>query len=184
MIPGLCEPFRGLLANSDGVGTVRSSHVTFNRWEVYDGDDGIFLKAKSTNIVIKNSIFHNGFGVASGSIGQYNGQFETIEGSHVENVHFDNTSHAAYVKPWTADQNGYALNGGGGGLECKFALYRGQCRGRKLTSSQIPRTSASETSPPRTSEAQPLQSQSARASAALQAMATAQPLSSMSAPSA
>ncbi len=34
----------------------------------------------------------------------------------MENVYFENTLHAFYVKTWTNDQNGYPPNGGGGGL--------------------------------------------------------------------
>lgn len=86
---------------------------------MYNGDDSISLKANSTDISITNSVFHNGLGIALGSIGQYNGEFEMIEGLHVENIYFDNTLHAGYVKTWTDDQNGYPPNGGGGGLGCR-----------------------------------------------------------------
>lgn len=34
----------------------------------------------------------------------------------MENVYFENTLHAFYVKTWTNDQVGYPPNGGGGGL--------------------------------------------------------------------
>lgn len=108
-----------IAANTDGADTIRSSHITFDQWEVYNGDDSISVKANSTNIKIKNSVFHDGLGVAIGSIGQYFGEVETVEGLLVENIHFDNCLHAAYVKTWTADQNGYPPNGGGGGVGCK-----------------------------------------------------------------
>lgn len=106
-------------ANTDGADTIRSSGIKFDHWEVYNGDDSLSLKANSTDISITNSVFHNGLGIALGSIGQYNGEYETIEGLNVENVHFENALHAAYVKTWTDDQNGYPPNGGGGGLGCK-----------------------------------------------------------------
>ncbi|KAI9172674.1 LOW QUALITY PROTEIN: exo-rhamnogalacturonase B [Paramyrothecium foliicola] len=107
-------------SNTDGADTIRSSKIRFDRWEVYNGDDSIAIKANSTDVSITNSVFHDGLGVALGSIGQYYGEFETIEGLHVENITFHNTLHAAYVKTWTGDQNGYPPNGGGGGLGCNW----------------------------------------------------------------
>ncbi|TID06799.1 Alpha-L-rhamnosidase rgxB [Colletotrichum higginsianum] len=103
-------------SNTDGADTIRSSGIRFNNWTVYSGDDSISLKANSTDISITNSKFYNGLGIALGSIGQYNDQFETIERLNVENCFFDNTLHAVYFKTWTDDQNGYPPNGGGGGL--------------------------------------------------------------------
>lgn len=83
---------------------------------MFNGDDSISLKANSTNITIIDSHLYDGLGIAIGSIGQYKGEFETIENVRVENVHYNNTLHAFYVKTWTNDQNGYPPNGGGGGL--------------------------------------------------------------------
>ncbi|PLB46165.1 galacturan 1,4-alpha-galacturonidase B [Aspergillus steynii IBT 23096] len=103
-------------SNTDGADTIRSSHIKFNNWTVYNGDDSISLKGNSTDITITNSHFYNGLGIALGSIGQYKDQFETIERLNVKNVKFDNTLHAVYFKTWTAEQNGYPPNGGGGGL--------------------------------------------------------------------
>ncbi|OJI99083.1 hypothetical protein ASPVEDRAFT_187031 [Aspergillus versicolor CBS 583.65] len=103
-------------SNTDGADTIRSSHISFNNFTVYNGDDSISFKANSTDITLKNSHFHNGLGIAIGSIGQLNDEFETVERIKVENVVFDNTLHAVYYKTWTDDQNGYPPNGGGGGL--------------------------------------------------------------------
>ncbi|KAH8891777.1 pectin lyase-like protein [Thozetella sp. PMI_491] len=103
-------------SNTDGGDTIRSSHIRLNNWTVYNGDDSFAFKANSTDISVTNSRFYNGLGLAVGSIGQYNGQFETVERIRVENVTFDNTLHALYFKTWTNDQNGYPPNGGGGGL--------------------------------------------------------------------
>ncbi|KAL2020515.1 hypothetical protein VTK56DRAFT_8315 [Thermocarpiscus australiensis] len=103
--------------------TIRSSNIKFNNWTVYNGDDSIALKGNSTNISITNSRFYNGLGIATGSIGQYKDAFETIERFHVENITYDNTVHALYSKTWTADQNGYPPNGGGGGLGCEFTPF-------------------------------------------------------------
>ncbi|EON99159.1 putative exo-rhamnogalacturonase b protein [Phaeoacremonium minimum UCRPA7] len=103
-------------SNTDGADTIRSSHITFNNWTVYNGDDSLSMKANSTDITITNSRFYNGLGIAIGSIGQYKGQFETVERVRVDNITYKNTLHAVYFKTWTADQNGYPPNGGGGGL--------------------------------------------------------------------
>jgi polygalacturonase len=80
------------------------------------------MKANSTNILIEDATFYNGEGIALGSIGQYKGQFETIENITVRNVVCNNTKYATRVKTWTGDQVGYPPNGGGGGLGCKFIL--------------------------------------------------------------
>lgn len=106
-------------ANTDGADTIYSSHIVFDHWTVYNGDDSISLKANSTDIILKNSVFHDGLGLALGSIGQYYDAVETIENLHVENCSFVDCLHAAYVKTWTGDQNGYPPNGGGGGLGCE-----------------------------------------------------------------
>jgi hypothetical protein len=87
-----------LLANTDGADTIRSSHIKFNNWTVYNGDDSLSLKANSTDISITNSKFYNGLGIALGSIGQYNGQYETIERLTVKNISYHNTLHAVSLK--------------------------------------------------------------------------------------
>jgi hypothetical protein len=78
---------------------------------VYNGDDSLSMKADSTDISITNSKFYNGLGIAMGSIGQYNGQLETIERITVNNVEYDNTLHAVgdsfYV--WPSDYSSSAL---------------------------------------------------------------------------
>lgn len=56
------------------------------------------MKANSTDITIKNCKFYNGLGIAMGSIGQYNGQYETIERVTAENIEFINTLHAVSSK--------------------------------------------------------------------------------------
>ncbi|KAL6709796.1 hypothetical protein ACN47E_000581 [Coniothyrium glycines] len=103
-------------SNTDGVDTFFSANLLFKNWTVYNGDDSFSCKANSTNITLLDSHFYNGLGIAIGSIGQYNDQFETVENIYGENVYFENTLHAFYMKTWTDDQNGYPPNGGGGGL--------------------------------------------------------------------
>lgn len=77
------------------------------------------MKANSTDISITNCTFHNGLGLAMGSIGQYKDEFETIERVYAKGLKFINTLHVAYFKTWTGEQVGYPPNGGGGGYGCK-----------------------------------------------------------------
>lgn len=112
-----------LLENTDGADTMFSSHITFSNWIVDNGDDSISAKANSTDITISNCTFHNGLGIAIGSIGQYKGEFETVERINAKDISFLNTLHAAYFKTWTGEQVGYPPNGGGGGLGCKSLCF-------------------------------------------------------------
>ncbi|PQE23316.1 alpha-L-rhamnosidase rgxB protein [Rutstroemia sp. NJR-2017a WRK4] len=102
--------------NTDGADTLYSNNIHFDKWTVVNGDDSISLKANSTNILITNSTFYNGLGVAIGSIGQYKGVWETIENVTASHITFYKTLHGGYVKTWTGEQVGYPPNGGGGGL--------------------------------------------------------------------
>ncbi|KAG4033191.1 hypothetical protein MFRU_005g02040 [Monilinia fructicola] len=102
--------------NTDGADAIYSDNIHFDRWIVVNGDDSISLKANSTNILITNSTFYNGLGVAIGSIGQYKDVYETIENVTVSKIVFYKTLHGGYVKTWTGEQVEYPPNGGGGGL--------------------------------------------------------------------
>ncbi|KAL0948166.1 hypothetical protein HGRIS_010778 [Hohenbuehelia grisea] len=102
--------------NTDGVDTFFSNRITFRNWTVAGGDDNISMKANSTNILIQDSVFHGGLGVAIGSIGQYPGQYETIENVTAERVLCLGTRYSGYIKTWTGVQQNFPPNGGGGGL--------------------------------------------------------------------
>ncbi|PMD45405.1 glycoside hydrolase family 28 protein [Hyaloscypha variabilis F] len=102
--------------NTDGVDTIYSNNVHFDRMTIINGDDSISTKANSTNILITNSTFINGLGVALGSIGQYDGVYEILENITARDIICENTLHAGYVKTWTGERVGYPPNGGGGGL--------------------------------------------------------------------
>ena len=110
-------------SNTDGADTFFSSFITFSNWKIVNGDDSISTKANSTDITIRDCEFHRGLGVAIGSIGQYKGNFETIERLHVENVTYYGTKHAIYFKTWTGVAVGYPPNGGGGGMGCKLFIF-------------------------------------------------------------
>ena len=109
-------------ANTDGADTIYANQITFDNWEVINGDDSISTKANSTNIMVKDSVFRTGLGLALGSIGQYKGVFETIQNVTATNITCFGTAHAAYVKTFTGVVSGYPPDGGGGGLGCKWHL--------------------------------------------------------------
>lgn len=102
--------------NTDGADTIYSDKIVFRRWFVANGDDAIALKGNSSNIVILDSIFHDGQGIAVGSAGQYDGRFEYIENLYARNLTLRNTAHVCYLKTWSGTSRGWPPNGGGGGL--------------------------------------------------------------------
>ncbi|KAJ3759199.1 pectin lyase fold/virulence factor [Lentinula raphanica] len=106
-----------LIVNTDGADTVYANNITFRGWTVENGDDSIAMKANSTNILIENCNFYTGLGVAIGSIGQYEGAFETIQNVTARNISIGpGMPFGAYVKTWTGISTGSPPNGGGGGL--------------------------------------------------------------------
>lgn len=102
--------------NTDGADTMFSKDITFRRWTIDNGDDAISVKSNSTNVVVEDSVFYRGQGIAVGSIGQYPGEFAIIDGFYVRNVTLIRTNYAGYIKTWTGVQLGVPPNGGGGGL--------------------------------------------------------------------
>jgi len=95
--------------------TIYSNNITFARWSVTNGDDSISCKANSTNILVEDCTFYNGLSMAMGSIGQYEGRYETIINVTARNIYAYNTAYAGYAKTWTGITQGYPPNGGGGG---------------------------------------------------------------------
>ncbi|KDQ52576.1 glycoside hydrolase family 28 protein [Jaapia argillacea MUCL 33604] len=102
--------------NTDGSDTFYSNNITFRNWTVVNGDDAIAPKANSSNILIQDSVFWNGNGVAIGSIGQYLDAYEFIENVTAENIVCNGCLYIGYVKTWPGVQQGFPPNGGGGGL--------------------------------------------------------------------
>ncbi|KAL7783257.1 family 28 glycoside hydrolase [Trichoderma ceciliae] len=102
--------------NTDGCDTIFSDSITFRRWSISNGDDAIALKMNSSNIAVYDSYFENGQGIAIGSMGQYNGQYEYLENFYARNITLKNTAHVSYLKTWAGISRGYPPNGGGGGF--------------------------------------------------------------------
>ncbi|KAB8296270.1 hypothetical protein EYC80_009044 [Monilinia laxa] len=102
--------------NTDGADTIYADNITFRGWTVDNGDDSISMKANSTNILIEDCDFHTGLGIAIGSIGQYENQYEIIENITARNIRSYNMRYGVYMKTWTGISTGYPPNGGGAGL--------------------------------------------------------------------
>lgn len=92
---------------TDGADTIYSNNITFLRWSITNGDDSISQKANSTNILVQNSTFYKGIGMAMGSIGQYQGRYEIIENVTARDIFVYDTVYAGYAKTWTGVQQGY-----------------------------------------------------------------------------
>lgn len=101
--------------NTDGVDTIYSDNITFNRWQVTNGDDAIALKGNSSNIFVYDTEIWGGQGLAIGSMGQFDGGFEHIEHFYGRNVTLHGSNRAMYLKTWSGNPRGYPPNGGGGG---------------------------------------------------------------------
>ncbi|TFK93041.1 glycoside hydrolase family 28 protein [Polyporus arcularius HHB13444] len=102
--------------NTDGIDTFYTNNITLRNWDVTEGDDAVAPKANTSNLLIQDSHFRDGSGVAIGSIGQYPGMYEFIENVTAERIVCDRCRHAGYVKTWTGVQKGVPPNGGGGGV--------------------------------------------------------------------
>ena len=101
--------------NTDGANTMYVNDITFRRWTVSNGDDGISIKANSTRVTVEDSTFHGG-AVALGSIGQYFGVYEVIEDIMIRNISYYGGWAPLYGKTWTGKKKGIPPNGGGGGI--------------------------------------------------------------------
>lgn len=75
------------------------------------GDDFISTKSNSSNILIQDSHFRRGTGVAIGSVGQLPGVYEFVENVTAERISCDKCQFAAYVKTWTGIEQGVPPNG-------------------------------------------------------------------------
>jgi len=102
--------------NTDGIDTFYTDNITLTRWDVTNGDDAVALKANTSNLLVQDSIFRDGDGVAIGSIGQYPGVYEFVANVTAERIVCERCEYAGYVKTWTGIEQGLPPNGGGGGL--------------------------------------------------------------------
>ncbi|KAI0688056.1 pectin lyase-like protein [Cerioporus squamosus] len=96
--------------NTDGIDTFYTNNITLRNWDVTEGDDAVAPKANTSNMLIQDSHFRDGGGVAIGSIGQYPGVYEFIENVTAERIVCDRCSQAGYVKTWTGVEKGVPPN--------------------------------------------------------------------------
>ncbi|EKG15865.1 Glycoside hydrolase family 28 [Macrophomina phaseolina MS6] len=102
--------------NTDGADTLNSHSITFRNMYIRNGDDAIAIKRNSTNVLIEDSTFDNSLGIAFGSLGQYDGEYEIVENVTARRNTFLGTRYGSYIKTWTGEQVSYPPNGGGGGI--------------------------------------------------------------------
>ncbi|KAL1868763.1 hypothetical protein Plec18167_008068 [Paecilomyces lecythidis] len=95
----------GNLGNTDGFDTLYSDDVRISNSYVDAGDDCVSFKPGSTNIHVKNLTCVQTAGIAVGSLGQYQGQFDLLKHSR----------NGAYIKTYNGKSVYYPPQGGGNG---------------------------------------------------------------------
>ncbi|KAJ6597963.1 pectin lyase fold/virulence factor [Mycena sp. CBHHK59/15] len=68
---------------------------------VHNGDNSIAMKRNSSDVLIEDSVFYIGTGIAIGSTGQFPGEYEAIEQVLTRNCSFIGTRFVGYIKTWT-----------------------------------------------------------------------------------
>lgn len=96
-----------------------SNWNTFRCWSAQNGDD-CNVSARSTNIVIEDTIFHDGQVVAIGSIGQYMSRFKIVENVNARNMVANNSRWIGRIKAWTGEQDDCSSNAGEWGIICEL----------------------------------------------------------------
>lgn len=105
----------GNLGNTDGFDTLYSDNITITNSYIDSGDDCVSLKPGSTNIAITNLTCVNTAGIAIGSLGQYEGQFDLVENVTASNVTLIGSRNGAYIKTYMGKRSYYPPQGGGNG---------------------------------------------------------------------
>lgn len=105
----------GNLGNTDGFDTINSDNVTIQNSFANTGDDCISFKPGSTNMYVKNLTCVNTAGIAIGSLGQYEGEFDLVENITAEDVTLIGSRNGAYIKTYMGKSTYYPPQGGGNG---------------------------------------------------------------------
>ena len=113
----------GNLGNTDGFDTLYSDDIRISNSYVDSGDDCVSFKPGSTNIHVKNLTCVNTAGIAVGSLGQYQGQFDLVENITAEDVTLIGSRNGAYIKTYAGKSTYYPPQGGGNGT----GLVRNVC---------------------------------------------------------
>ncbi|KAJ9255006.1 CAZyme family GH28 [Paecilomyces variotii] len=105
----------GNLGNTDGFDTLYSDDVRISNSYVDTGDDCVSFKPGSTNIHVKNLTCVQTAGIAIGSLGQYQGQFDLVENITAEDITLRHSRNGAYIKTYNGKSVYYPPQGGGNG---------------------------------------------------------------------
>ena len=105
----------GNLGNTDGFDTLYSDNVRITNSYVNSGDDCVSFKPGSTNIYVQNLTCVNTAGIAVGSLGQYQGQFDLVENVTARDITLIGSRNGAYLKTYNGLSMYYPPQGGGNG---------------------------------------------------------------------
>ncbi|KAF2101749.1 glycoside hydrolase family 28 protein [Rhizodiscina lignyota] len=118
-ITSLSDDFQanpGNLGNTDGFDTLFSDNVRIMNSYIDSGDDCVSFKpAGSTNIHVQNLTCVNTAGIAIGSLGQYEGQFDLVENITATDITLIGSRNGAYIKTYNGKSVYYPPQGGGNG---------------------------------------------------------------------
>ncbi|KAJ5099372.1 hypothetical protein N7532_006373 [Penicillium argentinense] len=101
--------------NTDGYDSWNSRDLLVENWVVQNQDDCIAVKGNTTNLLVRNVTCHWNFGMAIGSVGQYEDMPDYVEDITFEDVRCYNCMEAALIKTWQGIPEGHSSNGNGGG---------------------------------------------------------------------
>ncbi|KUI55618.1 putative exopolygalacturonase X [Cytospora mali] len=105
----------GNLGNTDGFDTINSDNITILNSFANTGDDCISFKPGSTNMYVRNLTCVNTAGIAIGSLGQYEGEYDLVENITAEDVTLIGSRNGAYIKTYMGKATYYPPQGGGNG---------------------------------------------------------------------
>ncbi|KAL0563204.1 hypothetical protein V5O48_018871 [Marasmius crinis-equi] len=86
--------------NTDGFDTYRSDNIVIKDSVIHNGDDCVSFKPNSTNVLVSNLDCTGSHGISVGSLGQYAGMFDIVQNITAVNVNMTNASDGARIKAW------------------------------------------------------------------------------------
>jgi galacturan 1,4-alpha-galacturonidase len=95
--------------NTDGWDTYRSSDIVIKDSVIHNGDDCVSFKPNSTNIVVSNLDCTGSHGISVGSLGQYPGVVDIVQNIVVENIKMTSASNGVRIKTWAGPNVGSGL---------------------------------------------------------------------------
>ncbi|KAJ8082216.1 hypothetical protein PM082_008063 [Marasmius tenuissimus] len=86
--------------NTDGWDTYRSDNVVIKNSVIHNGDDCVSFKPNSTNVLVSNLDCTGSHGISVGSLGQYPDMFDIVENVTAVDIKMTNASDGARIKAW------------------------------------------------------------------------------------